>query len=125
MRRLSAEEIRDSILAINGRLNPAMYGPSIYPEISKEVLAGQSFQVAVGILHARKTRHVVVSTFMLSDRLSYRCYPVLISQRRMQAAKHASSRLSLDKPWVCSMATSWMKSRVPLQTDFAIKRVLI
>ena len=42
LRRLSAEEIRDSILAINGRLNQTMYGPSIYPEISKEVLAGQS-----------------------------------------------------------------------------------
>ena len=28
MRRLSAEEIRDSILAVNGSLNPKMFGPS-------------------------------------------------------------------------------------------------
>jgi mono/diheme cytochrome c family protein len=42
MRRLSAEEVRDSILAVNGRLNLAMYGPGFYPEISAEVLAGQS-----------------------------------------------------------------------------------
>jgi hypothetical protein len=42
MRRLTAEEIRDSILAINGSLNPKMFGPSIYVEIPKEVLAGQS-----------------------------------------------------------------------------------
>lgn len=42
LRRLSAEEIRDSILATNGQLNPKMYGPSIFPEISREVLAGQS-----------------------------------------------------------------------------------
>ncbi|PHR90735.1 MAG: hypothetical protein COA78_34565 [Blastopirellula sp.] len=42
MRRLSAEEIRDSILAVNGRLNLKMYGPGIYTEISKEVKAGQS-----------------------------------------------------------------------------------
>jgi hypothetical protein len=42
LRRLSAEELRDSILAVNGRLNLKMYGPSVYPEISKEVLAGQS-----------------------------------------------------------------------------------
>jgi len=42
-RRLSAEEIRDSILAVNGSLNlKKMYGPSIYPVIPKEVLAGQS-----------------------------------------------------------------------------------
>jgi hypothetical protein len=42
MRRLDAEEVRDSILAVNGTLNPAMYGPPIYPTIPKEVLAGQS-----------------------------------------------------------------------------------
>jgi mono/diheme cytochrome c family protein len=42
MRRLSGEEIRDSIHAITGLLNSKMYGPSIYPEISAEVMAGQS-----------------------------------------------------------------------------------
>ncbi len=42
MRRLEAEEIRDSILAAGGTLNLKMYGPSVYPEIPKEVLAGQS-----------------------------------------------------------------------------------
>jgi hypothetical protein len=41
-RRLTAEEVRDSILSVSGALNPKMYGPSIYPEIPKEVLAGQS-----------------------------------------------------------------------------------
>jgi mono/diheme cytochrome c family protein len=42
MRRLSGEEIRDSILAVSGLLNRKMYGPGVYPEIPKEVLAGQS-----------------------------------------------------------------------------------
>jgi len=43
MRRLSAEEIRDSILAVNGSLNrEKMYGPSIYTIIPQAVLAGQS-----------------------------------------------------------------------------------
>ncbi|MFT7638618.1 MAG: hypothetical protein ACI9G1_000343 [Pirellulaceae bacterium] len=42
MRRLTAEEIRDSILSVNGRLNTAMHGPSFYPTIPREVLAGQS-----------------------------------------------------------------------------------
>jgi hypothetical protein len=42
MRRLTAEEVRDSILAVSGRLNLKMAGPSVYPPISREVLAGQS-----------------------------------------------------------------------------------
>ncbi len=43
MRRLTAEEVRDSILAVNGTLNlQKMFGPSIYPIIEKEVLHGQS-----------------------------------------------------------------------------------
>src|SRR5262249_19670854 len=43
LRRLSAEELRDSILAVSGNINLAkMGGPSIYPEVPKEVLAGQS-----------------------------------------------------------------------------------
>jgi hypothetical protein len=42
MRRLTAEEIRDSVLAVTGALNVKMFGPSIYPEIPPEVLAGQS-----------------------------------------------------------------------------------
>jgi hypothetical protein len=42
MRRLSAEEVRDSLLAVGGRLNPKMGGPSVYPPIPNEVLHGQS-----------------------------------------------------------------------------------
>jgi mono/diheme cytochrome c family protein len=42
MRRLSAEELRDSIHVASGAFNPKMYGPGVYPEIPKEVMAGQS-----------------------------------------------------------------------------------
>jgi hypothetical protein len=43
MRRLTAEEVRDSVLAVNGSLNAKkMFGPSIYPIIPAVVLAGQS-----------------------------------------------------------------------------------
>ena len=42
LRRLSAEEVRDSVLAVTGVLNEKLYGPSIYPDLSKEVLSTQS-----------------------------------------------------------------------------------
>jgi hypothetical protein len=42
MRRLTAEEVRDSILAVSGRLNLKAGGPSVFPKIPREVLHGQS-----------------------------------------------------------------------------------
>jgi hypothetical protein len=42
MKRLEVEAIRDAVLSVTGRLNPAMYGPSMYPEVPKEALAGNS-----------------------------------------------------------------------------------
>lgn len=42
MRRLSAEEIYDSLLVANGSFNDKMFGPSYYPKVSDEVKAGQS-----------------------------------------------------------------------------------
>ncbi|SMP67574.1 Planctomycete cytochrome C [Neorhodopirellula lusitana] len=43
LKRLTAEEIRDSILAVNHQLNlEKMFGPSFFPIQPKEVLAGQS-----------------------------------------------------------------------------------
>ena len=43
MRRLTAEEVRDSMLAVSGRLNrEKMFGPSVFSKLSHEVLSGQS-----------------------------------------------------------------------------------
>ncbi len=41
-KRLEVEAIRDAVLAVSGRLNPTMCGPSMYPEVPKEALAGNS-----------------------------------------------------------------------------------
>jgi hypothetical protein len=44
MRRLTSEEVRDSMLAASGELNVSTAGgPSMYPKLSAEVLAGISF----------------------------------------------------------------------------------
>ena len=41
-RRLDAETLRDSMLAISGKLNRKMYGPSMYPFIPKDAMSGHS-----------------------------------------------------------------------------------
>ncbi len=41
-RRLEAEVVRDSILAVSGRLNTKLTGPGFYPTLPPAVLAGQS-----------------------------------------------------------------------------------
>jgi hypothetical protein len=41
-RRLSAEEIRDAMLFVNGTLNPKQGGPGVYPKMPAEVLATSS-----------------------------------------------------------------------------------
>ncbi len=40
--RLEVEAIRDSMLAVSGRLNRRMYGPSMFPRISRAALEGHS-----------------------------------------------------------------------------------
>lgn len=42
MRRLTAEELRDAILAVNGSINLDMGGPSVYPPMPREVLETSS-----------------------------------------------------------------------------------
>ncbi len=42
VRRLSAEQIRDSLLAVTGQLNERQFGEEMYPTLSAEVLASQS-----------------------------------------------------------------------------------
>jgi hypothetical protein len=42
IRRLTAEEIRDSILALSGKLNLQIGGPSVYTKVPAEILAGAS-----------------------------------------------------------------------------------
>lgn len=42
VRRMSAEQLRDAVLAVTGQLNEQQFGESMYPTLSEEVLASQS-----------------------------------------------------------------------------------
>lgn len=69
-RRLSAEEIRDSILAINGTLNDKQKGPGTYPEMPSEVLAtasrpGQAWGRSTPEEAARRSLYIHVKRSLL------------------------------------------------------------
>ena len=70
-RRLSAEEIRDSILAINGALNEELEGPGVFPEMPREVLAtasrpGQAWGRSTPDQAARRSLYIHVKRSLLS-----------------------------------------------------------
>jgi hypothetical protein len=46
-RRLEGEALRDGLLAIGGRLNPAAGGPSVYPELPSELKAAKNWKTSV------------------------------------------------------------------------------
>ncbi|MEE3372506.1 MAG: DUF1549 and DUF1553 domain-containing protein [Planctomycetota bacterium] len=46
-RRLEVEAIRDSMLAISGKLDRSMYGPSMYPFIPAEILEGHADKLKI------------------------------------------------------------------------------
>ena len=46
--RLEAEALRDSILAVSGRLNRELYGPALKPAVPAEAMAGRNKDNAVG-----------------------------------------------------------------------------
>ena len=55
-RRLEAEAVRDSMLAISGGLNTKRGGPSIFPELPQAVLDGQSAaRVGLGNIRGRRS----------------------------------------------------------------------
>ncbi|MBL6726092.1 MAG: PSD1 domain-containing protein, partial [Rubripirellula sp.] len=65
LRRLDAEAIRDRMLFASGELNQKLGGPEMYPQLSGEVLAGQSrpgldWQVSKADQRARRSVYAVV-----------------------------------------------------------------
>lgn len=97
MRRLTAEELRDSVLAVCGNLNPKLYGPSVYPDIPKEVLQGQSVPGKDWYPDrmspedkARRSIYIFVKRSLL--------YPILESFDLAETDRTVASRFSSTQP---------------------------
>ena len=95
MRRLTAEEIRDSVLWVSGAGNPRMYGPGMYVALPKEVLASQSVP-GKGWGHsppaeqARRSIYIHVKRSLLS--------PVLLSFDLAETDRSTPVRFATTQP---------------------------
>jgi hypothetical protein len=80
MRRLSAEEVRDTMLAVTNELNRATYGPSVFPKIPQEVLntqsvPGQGWEKSTEAEAARRSVYIHVKRSLLTPLLSSFDFP--------------------------------------------------
>ena len=95
MRRLTAEEIRDSILAVSGNLNPKIGGPWVYIPLAKEVLAtasrpGQQWPITSGEAANRRSLYVHVKRSLR--------VPILIDHDQADTDSHCAVRFSTTVP---------------------------
>ncbi len=79
-RRMEAEALRDTILAVSGRLNLAGWGPGVYPKISREVLETQSrpgdgWHPSAPAEAARRSVYVFVKRTLLVPELEVLDFP--------------------------------------------------
>ncbi len=79
-RRLSAEEMRDSMLKVTDELNLNMGGPSFYPDVSDEVKAGQSvpgqgWGESTDADKARRSAYIYIKRSLIPPELSVFDFP--------------------------------------------------
>jgi hypothetical protein len=70
LRRLEAEAVRDSMLAVSGELNPQMGGRGFFPKLAGEVLAGESrpgldWEISSPAEEARRSIYIYVRRTLL------------------------------------------------------------
>nr|MDH4372460.1 DUF1549 and DUF1553 domain-containing protein [Verrucomicrobiota bacterium] len=95
MRRLTAEEIRDSVLWVGGSGNLRMYGPGMYVALPKEVLASQSvpgkgWGDSPKVEQARRSIYIHVKRSLLS--------PVLLSFDLAETDRSTPVRFATTQP---------------------------
>ncbi len=90
VRRLSAEQVRDSVLAVTGQLNEQQYGESFFQTLSREVLPVNRNPVVAGANRHQPIKLGAVSTFASNARCRSPCWPRSIFQRPISAVKLGS-----------------------------------
>jgi hypothetical protein len=112
IRRLEAEAIRDSLLAISGRLDRTMFGPSILPHLTP-FMSGRGRPSASGPLdgNGRRTIYLNVRRNFLSPMLLNFDYPIPATTMGRRAVSNvpAQALTMLNNPFVLQQANLWAK----------------
>jgi hypothetical protein len=112
IRRLEAEAIRDSLLAISGRLDRTMFGPSILPHLTP-FMSGRGRPAASGPLdgNGRRTIYLNVRRNFLSPMLLNFDYPIPATTMGKRAVSNvpAQALTMLNNPFVLQQANLWAK----------------
>ncbi len=111
VRRLEAEAIRDSLLAVSGRLQPAMGGPGVLPHLTEhQVGRGRP---ASGPLdgNGRRSVYLAVRRNFINPMFTAFDYPTPFTAigRRTASNVPAQALVMLNNPFVLQQAELWAK----------------
>ena len=124
LRRLEAESIRDAILAVSGRLDPALYGPTTNPPRANE--DGQK-RLFSGPLDGNGRRSIYTRiTIMEPPRflaLFNQPKPKIPTGRRDSTNTPSQSLALLNDPFVISQAQFWSGKLVTRENDSILRRI--
>ncbi len=127
IRRLEAECIRDAILAVSGRLDSHIYGPSVAPFLNAH-MAGRGRPSSSGPLDGagRRSIYLNVRRNFLSPLLVAFDYPVPFTTmgRRMSSNVPAQALILLNDPFVIGQAKVWAEHALQDHTLLASERIV-
>ncbi len=123
-RRLEAEAIRDSLLAVSGRFDPSLYGPSIQPYREKDYADRRLF---AGPLDGRGRRSVYIKCNLMESPRFLSAFNIpggKVTQGRRDVTNVPAQALAmLNDPLVIDQAGEWSRRLVARPDDSSRERI--
>ncbi|MCA9009123.1 MAG: DUF1553 domain-containing protein, partial [Planctomycetaceae bacterium] len=123
-RRAEAEVIRDSILAVSGRLDGTMYGPSVHPY---RETADTEKRLYVGPLDGDGRRSIYIKFQLMESAQFLSAFNLpggkIAQGRRDTSNVPAQSLAMLNDPFVLAMANRWSESLVADESKTVAERL--
>ncbi len=112
VRRLEAEEIRDAVLAVSGRLDKSMHGPSVPPHLSA-FMVGRGRPAASGPLDGdgRRSIYLAVRRNFINPLFLAFDYPTPFSTMGKRSVSNvpAQALVMMNNPFIQQQAELWAK----------------